>query len=164
MNVQLILLPLAAALSCVLVSCAGPGHYVYDASRSTMLVSGKAVPRDDAPAPVRRAIEAGNRISTLPYRIGGGHRVLEDTAYDCSGMVGYLLQHAGLLRGSATSHDLRHYGQSGEGRHITVWAKKGHAFIIVDGLRMDTSGNNGPRWNTASRSLRGFRARHPAGL
>ncbi|MEA2403489.1 MAG: hypothetical protein QOE08_136, partial [Thermoleophilaceae bacterium] len=33
---------------------------------------------------VSRAIAAGNRIATLPYRYGGGHGSFNDSGYDCS--------------------------------------------------------------------------------
>lgn len=164
---------LLAALSVsLLASCSstsGSGsRYVYQSAGSAELVQGKAVPSDDAPQTVHRVIEAGNRIAGKPYRMGGGHRRLEDTAYDCSGTVSYLLCSAGLLAEPTTSDGFRSYGQRGEGEHITVWAKDGHAFIVVDGLRMDTTSGGeerrGPRWTTSSRSLRGFRPRHPAGL
>ena len=69
---------------------------------------------------------------------------------------------------ATTSDELRHFGEKGEGDWITVYAKDGHAFIVVAGLRLDTSSaggrDRGPRWTTDSRSLRGFRARHPEGL
>jgi hypothetical protein len=163
---------LAAVSVSLLASCSSTSRsgarYEYNPRNSTELVAGKAVPRDDAPSAVRRAIEAGNRIAGKPYRMGGGHRRLEDTAYDCSGTVSYLLCNAGLLDEPTDSDGFRKYGQRGEGEHITVWAKDGHAFIVVDGLRMDTTSGGqerrGPRWTTSSRSLRGFRPRHPAGL
>jgi peptidoglycan hydrolase-like protein with peptidoglycan-binding domain len=42
----------------------------------------------------------------------------------------------------------------------------GHAYMVVAGLRFDTSGRgeNGPRWRPEPRSSRHYVARHPAGL
>jgi hypothetical protein len=47
-----------------------------------------------------------------------------------------------------------------------VYSNAGHAYMLIAGLRLDTSGTggNGPRWQTAKRSSSGFVARHPAGL
>ena len=46
---------------------------------------------------LRAAIAAANRIVGRPYRYGGGHRRWEDSGYDCSGTVSYVLHGAGLL-------------------------------------------------------------------
>ena len=56
------------------------------------------------------AIAAANRITRKPYRYGGGHGRFEDSAYDCSGAVSYVLHGAGLLertRDSIGLHALR---------------------------------------------------------
>jgi hypothetical protein len=156
----------------ILTSCSSSSSqkksYSYDASSSARLSGLKAIPSKSAPDSVRTIIEAGNRIVGKPYRRGGGHGRLEDSAYDCSGTVSYVLCKTGLLDEPTTSDALRDYGKSGEGKHVTIYAKDGHAFIVVDGLRLDTTSNGddrrGPRWTTKTRSLKGFRARHPEGL
>jgi hypothetical protein len=58
------------------------------------------------------------------------------------------------------------WGEPGPGRHITVYANAGHAFMSVAGRRYDTSALSagGTRWTSAMRSTAGFVARHPAGL
>ncbi|MBL9116611.1 MAG: C40 family peptidase [Verrucomicrobiaceae bacterium] len=122
-----------------------------------------------APISVHNAIQAANQIAGKPYVYGGGHRKLYDRGYDCSGSVSYVLNHAGLLRGCGTSDAFRRYGQSGKGEWITVYAKDGHTFLEIAGLRFDTGGHGsnssrGPHWSTSSRPLSGFRARHPIGL
>ena len=61
------------------------------------IVGGQAVPPANAPAAVKTAIAAANKIANLPYRYGGGHGKVEDTAYDCSGAISYALIKAGLL-------------------------------------------------------------------
>ena len=131
------------------------------------LVNGRAVAPADAPDVVRRVVDAGNRLQNKPYKWGGGHAQLNDSGYDCSGTVSYVLREAGLMKGSTTSKGFFTYGESGEGDWITVWTKKGHVFIIVGGLRLDTGGSTtrtGPRWKTKKRSYKDCVARHPRGL
>lgn len=57
------------------------------------------------------------------------------------------------------------WGEEGAGNWITVYANAGHVFVVIAGLRFDTSGSgeSGPRWQSG-RSTAGFVARHPAGL
>jgi hypothetical protein len=166
-SLQLCLLLFAGVLaSCSLgrkkewVSKSEPGN-------TAIILNGKAVPPANLPHPVLKAITAGNRIHGKPYRMGGGHKSFEDKAYDCSGTVSYLLHHAGLLSAPTTSDAFRKFGEKGEGKWITVYAKDGHTFISVAGLRMDTGYNGsrtGPRWSTKSRPTKGYVARHPPGL
>ena len=56
-------------------------------------------------------------------------------------------------------HDL---GEGGAGQWITVYSNPGHAFMVVAGLRFDTSGGAGPRWQ-GPRDPAGFVATHPPG-
>ena len=128
-----------------------------------------AIPPDNAPQPVKDAIEAANRITDKPYRYGGGHGKWEDSGYDCSGAVSYALHGADLLDTPLDSSALARWGAAGRGEWITVYANSGHAYVVIAGLRFDTSsgGSNrgeGPRWRDASRSSDGFTARHPDGL
>ncbi|MDQ3934466.1 MAG: hypothetical protein M3340_07525, partial [Actinomycetota bacterium] len=128
-----------------------------------------AIPPDSAPEPVKRAIQAANRITDKPYRYGGGHGDWEDSGYDCSGAVSYALHGGGLLDRPLDSSGLARWGEAGAGEWITVYAHSGHAYVVIAGLRFDTSsgGDNngsGPRWRTRSRSSDGYTARHPAGL
>jgi hypothetical protein len=130
------------------------------------LVGGVATAPAGAPAAVRRAIAAGNKLQDKPYRYGGGHAAFKDSAYDCSGTVSFALHGARLLHAPLDSTSLEAWGKPGTGRWITVYANAGHAYMTVAGLRLDTSGTNGrgPRWQLAPRSSAGFVARHPAGL
>ena len=141
-----------------------PYAYRYRPGRSATLENGFAVAPDRAPENVRRAIDAANRISTLPYKYGGGHRHLNDTGYDCSGAVSYVLNESGFLRGSMTSGEFRRYGKSGPGKWISVYASDGHVFIVIADLRFDTgygTGAKGPRWTTRSRTNKKYHVRHP---
>ena len=161
-------------LACLALAsaCSSSGKrwtYQYQPGRTAILMQGLAVPPANLPHQVMRAIAAGNAIHGRPYRYGGGHARFDDQCYDCSGSVSYVLHHAGFLSRPTTSDALRKFGSSGEGKWITVYAKDGHAFVVVAGLRFDTGGgsgdvNRGPKWTTDSRSLKGFKARHPAGL
>jgi hypothetical protein len=130
------------------------------------LSGGVARAPQGAPLAVRRAIAAGNRLQDKPYRYGGGHATFRDTGYDCSGTVSYALHGGRLLRAPLDSTGLAAWGRPGPGTWITVYANKGHAYVVIAGLRLDTSGTNGrgPRWQEAPRSSAGFVARHPAGL
>lgn len=130
------------------------------------LENGVAYAPAGAPKAVVRAIRAGNRIQNKPYLYGGGHRTFEDTAYDCSGAVSYLLHGARVLRSPLDSGSMMKWGVAGPGNWITVYANPGHAYMVIAGLRLDTSGTGGrgPRWLTEQRDPGGFVARHPAGL
>jgi cell wall-associated NlpC family hydrolase len=119
-----------------------------------------------APPQVVAAIAAANRINRKPYRYGGGHARFRDSGYDCSGTVSYVLHAAGYLRRPRASGDLMRFGRRGRGQWITVYANGGHAYMVIAGLRFDTSGPgpSGPRWRAQQRSSRGYVARHPAGI
>lgn len=133
---------------------------------ATLGPDGLAVAPQGAPPAVVALVAAGNAIATTPYRYGGGHGDFMDTAYDCSGSVSFALHGAGLLDTTLDSTALARWGAAGPGRWITVYANKTHTFLTVAGLRFDTSGRpkGGSRWQTAPRSVAGFRVRHPPGL
>jgi hypothetical protein len=119
-----------------------------------------------APQEVVDAIEAANRITTKPYKWGGGHGRWRDSGYDCSGTVSYVLHAAGLLARPRDSGGLMSYGYRGKGAWITLYANGGHAYMVIAGLRFDTSGRgeDGPRWRPEPRSGRAYVTRHPARL
>jgi hypothetical protein len=111
-------------------------------------------------------IAAANRIASTPYKYGGGHASFNDSGYDCSGSVSYALHGGGLLSSPLDSGALMGWGRAGKGRRITVYANAGHAFMVIDGRRYDTTGRaeTGSRWQPHGRSTAGYVARHPAGL
>jgi hypothetical protein len=125
-----------------------------------------AYPPAGAPLAVVRAIRAGNKLRSKPYRYGGGHASFDDTAYDCSGAVSFALHGGRLLKAPLNSSGFMVWGARGRGRWITVYANPGHAYAVIAGLRFDTSGTggSGPRWQLQQRDPAGFIARHPAGL
>jgi hypothetical protein len=134
-------------------------------------VNGIAFAPEQAPDAVKQAIWAANQIVGLPYRMGGGHKLtFLDKAYDCSGTVSFALHGAALLARPRDSSSFLRYGQAGKGAWITIYTNSGHAFVVIAGLRLDTSaagdpsGLSGPRWRPNLRSTRGYKARHPVGL
>jgi peptidoglycan hydrolase-like protein with peptidoglycan-binding domain len=127
---------------------------------------GTAPAHTGMPTAVRRVIAAANRIAGMPYKYGGGHGQWNDTGYDCSGSVSYALHGAGLLHVALDSGEFMHWGRPGRGRWITIYANPGHAYMVVNGRRFDTSGaqESGTRWQADDRSSSGYTIRHPAGL
>jgi hypothetical protein len=154
----------------VLSSCSSKPkrwEYKYAKGKTGIIVDGKAVPPAGLPKAVMKAISAGNEIVGKPYKYGGGHKSFKDSGYDCSGTVSYALHGADLLSSPGTSGGMRKFGKSGAGKYITVYAKSGHTFIVIAGLRLDTGyngENEGPKWSTKSRPIKGYVARHPPGL
>ena len=140
--------------------------YNFEYGKTALYKNGKAYAPRSAPRAVKKAIAAGNRLQNKPYKWGGGHRRLDDSGYDCSGAVSYVLREAGLLRGQMVSQGFFKYGKPGMGDWITVYVRRGHVFIVVAGLRLDTGGGSrtGPRWKPESRSAKGHAMRHPRGL
>ncbi len=137
------------------------------AGSSSLKSDGTVTPGAKLPAVVRRVIAGANAIAKYPYVYGGGHGSFTDTAYDCSGSLSYALAAGGLLDAPKTSGDLAQTGEKGPGKWITIYANAGHTFMVVDGIRFDTSGRGGPlgtRWNANARPTKGFRVTHPPGL
>lgn len=165
----LVILPLIGGLaSCSSqVKAKHPVSYRFDHGRTAMLKNGLAYAPRNAPPAVKKAIAAGNRLQYKPYKWGGGHARHNDTGYDCSGTVSYVLREAGLLKGSMPSRGYFSYGKKGKGKWITVYVRKGHVFMTVAGLRLDTGGpggRSGPRWKPETRGGKGHVMRHPSGL
>ena len=128
--------------------------------------NGLAVAPSSAPDEVQAIIEAGNAIARKPYKYGGGHARWNDSGYDCSGSVSYVLHAAGLLNRALDSTGFMSWGEAGRGTWITIRSNPGHAYMIVAGLRFDTSARSqtGTRWSEQMRSASGYRGRHPDGL
>ncbi len=94
-------------------------------NRATMTPGQLAIAPINAPASVQAVINAGNEIAHLPYIWGGGHETFEDTGYDCSGSLSFILAAAGLLNTTETSGELMSYGDRGPGKWITIFASAG---------------------------------------
>jgi hypothetical protein len=179
---------LLVAAGICLVLLAGPGAAFPDEVRAdtggarfvppppppafAAIVGGKAIAPRGAPRRVRHVIVAANRLIHKPYLWCGGHDAFAsglDTAYDCSGAVSYALYGGRFLGGPRASGDLMRWGSRGRGRWITVYANRGHTYIVVAGLRFDTSMHDpdapgpktGPRWSRTLRRSASLVARHP---
>ncbi len=125
----------------------GPSHGAPGAKAK--LVNGVAVAPSSAPKRVKAVIAAANKIATgHGYCLGGGHQSWHSRCYDCSGAVSFALHAGDYLDYPMVSGDLAKWGVRGEGRWITVYANKGHVFMMVAGRRFDTADTlgNGPGW------------------
>ena len=98
-------------------------------------------------------VAAANAIATRPYEYGGGHGSFDDTGYDCSGSVSYVLHAMERLDVPADSSELMSYGEPGPGEHVTVYANPSHAYMVIDGPHAST-----PR--AARRTARAGSLRH----
>jgi cell wall-associated NlpC family hydrolase len=135
-------------------------------SNADVLKGGLALPPLEAPQPVHDIIEAGNSIARTPYLWGGGHGKWLDKGYDCSGSISYALAAGGLLSGPLDSGRLMSWGKPGPGKWVTIYTNPTHVYMVVAGVRFDTSGRRvtGSRWQSTMRPGGGFVARHPPGL
>lgn len=165
---------LSVGLSLAITSCSSTQvragdryHYNFQYGKTALVQNGQAWAPNHAPSAVHRAIAAGNALQGRPYRYGGGHASFEDSGYDCSGTVSYVLHKAGLLDRTMTSRNFLEYGEPGPGRWITIYAREGHVFLTIAGLRIDTGGtlqDTGPRWKPFGRKTSKFVVRHPPGF
>lgn len=132
------------------------------------LVDGQAIPPANAPPRVVRAIEAANSIEDKPYDYGGGHASWIDDGYDCSGAVSFALGKYGarVLDAPMPSGSFEKWGEPGPGKWITTYANPGHMYVVIAGLRWDTSQTpgNGPGWSKAQLDQPGYSVRHPRGV
>jgi peptidoglycan hydrolase-like protein with peptidoglycan-binding domain len=135
-------------------------------AKATVGADGLAVAPADAPDQVKQIIAAGNAIAKKPYVYGGGHGKWDDNGYDCSGSVSYALHAAGLLDQALPSGNFTSWGEKGPGQWVTLYANSTHMYMVVAGLRFDTSGRaeDGSRWHTSMRSGSGYTVVHPPGL
>ena len=114
---------------------------------------------------LQRVIAAANRIARKPYQATAAATAASTTRLR---LLGLDLLRAARRRPAALParlerlHELR---RPGRGRHITIYANAGHAFMVVDGRRYDTSaiGETGSRWTSTHRSSQGYVVRHPRG-
>jgi peptidoglycan hydrolase-like protein with peptidoglycan-binding domain len=135
-------------------------------SKATIGPDGLAIAPADAPDAVKQIIAAGNAIAKTPYIYGGGHGKWDDKGYDCSGSVSYALHGANLLDEALPSGNFTSWGEKGPGQWVTLYANSTHMYMVVAGLRYDTSGRaqDGSRWHTSMRSSSGYTVVHPPGL
>ena len=131
------------------------------------IVHGKAKAPDCAPLRVKKVIWAANEIAKgKGYCYGGGHASFRDNCYDCSGAVSYALHGGDFVKSPMPSNGYFNWGRRGKGDHFTVYTQSSHMYLVIAGLRFDTSmtPGAGPGWSNEMRSSSGFRARHRRGF
>jgi Transglycosylase SLT domain len=137
------------------------------------------------PATVQAMVVAGNELQELPYGPGGHPDPRGAYEEDCSSTVNYVLYRSGvraiaeILRENPLAQDYVHWGAPGLGRWVTIYATTeptDHVFIVIAGLRLDTSHNgtdvgpnrseDGPRWRILDHipTWAHWSVRHPPGL
>jgi hypothetical protein len=148
----------------------GPLRMVVPGNQAKM-VNGLAAAPAGAPLAVQDMIWQANNIIGLPYLWGGGHASFVSPAgYDCSGTVSYALHGGSQLPSPMDSTEFEGWGSGGRGRWVTVFANGGHAYMVIAGLRLDTSAaddpsnQQGPRWRPLRTNNASFTVRHPGGL
>jgi hypothetical protein len=140
---------------------------------------------EDVPPAVKAMVMAGNELQDLPYGPAGHPDPLGAVSEDCSSTVNYVLYRAGvrslaeIVREDPLAQDYVNWGDPGPGRWVTIYsttAPTDHVFIVIAGLRLDTSHDgtdigpnryeNGPRWRILAYipTWARWSVRHPAGL
>jgi hypothetical protein len=138
-----------------------------------------------APPFVQAMVIAGNELQGLPYGTAGHPDPRGAVNEDCSSTVNYVLYRSGvrsiveILRQNPLAQDYVHWGVPGPGRWVTIYATTApsdHVFIVIAGLRLDTSHNgtdvgpnrdqDGPRWRILDHipTWAHWSVRHPPGL
>jgi hypothetical protein len=137
------------------------------------------------PATVQAMVVAGNELQEMPYGPAGHPDPEGAPSEDCSSTVNYVLERAGvrplaeIVGENPLAQDYVGWGAPGPGRWVTIYATDAptaHVFIVIAGLRLDTSHNgtdvgpnrneNGPRWRILDHipEWAHWSVRHPPGL
>lgn len=137
------------------------------------------------PVSVQAMVVAGNELQGLPYGPGGHPDPRGAFEEDCSSTLSYVLYRSGIrpiaeiVRDNPLAQDYVHWGMSGPGRWVSVYATtapSNHVFAVIAGLRLDTSHNgtdvgpnrneDGPRWRILDHvpTWAHWSVRHPPGL
>jgi hypothetical protein len=137
------------------------------------------------PATVQAMVVAGNELQGLPYGPGGHPDPAGAREEDCSSTVNYVLYRSGvrplaeIVRENPLAQDYVTWGDPGPGRWVTIYATDAptpHVFIVIAGLRLDTSHDgtdegpnryeDGPRWRILDHipTWARWSVRHPPGL
>jgi hypothetical protein len=140
---------------------------------------------EGVPTRVQAMVVAGNELQELPYGPGGHPDPLGASEEDCSSTVNYVLYRSGVRpleeieKDNPLAQDYVNWGDPGPGRWVTIYATDvptPHVFIVIAGLRLDTSHNgtdvgpnrneDGPRWRILSYipTWAKWSVRHPPGL
>jgi hypothetical protein len=137
---------------------------------------------DGLPPTAQAMVIAGNELQDLPYGRAGHPEPLGALSEDCSSTVNYVLYRAGvrplveIVRENPLAQDYVDWGLPGPGRWVTIYATSDHVFLVIAGLRLDTSHNgtdigpnrtqDGPRWRILDHipTWARWSVRHPPGL
>ena len=138
-----------------------------------------------APTVMQAMVIAGNELQDLLYGPDGHPDPLGAPDEDCSSTVNYVLYRSGIrplaeiLRENPLAQDYVGWGDPGPGRWVSIYsttAPTDHVFIVIAGLRLDTSFNgtdvgpnrdeSGPRWRILAHvpTWAHWSVRHPPGL
>jgi hypothetical protein len=138
-----------------------------------------------APGVVQAMLVAGNELQQLPYGPGGHPDPRGALQEDCSSTVNYVLYRSGvrpigeILADNPLAQDYVHWGLPGPGRWVTIYSTTSptdHTFMVIAGLRLDTShdgtdvgpnaSEDGPRWRILDHipTWAHWSLRHPPGL
>jgi hypothetical protein len=138
-----------------------------------------------APAVVQAMLIAGNELQELPYGPTGHPDPRGASSEDCSSSVNYVIYRSGvrpideIVRENPLAQNYLDWGAPGPGRWVTIYATTAptdHVFIVIAGLRLDTSHNgtdigpnrdqDGPRWRLLDHipTWAHWSVRHPPGL
>jgi hypothetical protein len=138
-----------------------------------------------APSVVQAMVIAGNELQDLPYGPDGHPDPRDAPDEDCSSTVNFVLYRSGvrpigeILRDNPLAQNYVNWGAPGPGRWVTIYATTAptaHVFIVIAGLRLDTSHNgtdvgpnrneDGPRWRILDHipTWAHWSVRHPPGL
>jgi hypothetical protein len=117
------------------------------------------------PRVVQAMVVAGNELQELPYGPDGHPDPRGAIDEDCSSTLNYVLYRSGvrpiteIVKDNPLAQDYVHWGAPGPGRWVTIYATTAptdHVFVLIAGLRLDTShngtdvgpnqGEDGPRW------------------
>jgi len=140
---------------------------------------------EGVPTTVQAMVVAGNELQELPYGPDGHPDPRGALDEDCSSTVNYVLYRSGvrpieeIVKDNPLAQDYVNWGDPGPGRWVTIYATDvptPHVFIVIAGLRLDTSHNgtddgpnkneNGPRWRILDHipTWANWSVRHPPGL
>jgi hypothetical protein len=138
-----------------------------------------------APSIVQAMVIAGNELQDLPYGATGHPDPRGADSEDCSSTVNYVLYRSGvrpiaeIVHNNPLAQDYVDWGDPGPGKWVSIYATTtptNHVFIVIAGLRLDTSHNgtdvgpnrdkDGPRWRILDHlpTWAHWSVRHPPGL
>ena len=166
----------------------GLGPVRYTAGSRARLAPGDghlALVPSEAPRVVQAMVIAGNELQELPYGPDGHPDPRGAPDEDCSSTLNYVLYRSGvrpiseIVRDNPLAQDYVNWGEPGPGQWVTIYATTAptdHVFVVIAGLRLDTSHNgtdvgpnrdeDGPRWRILDHipGWAHWSVRHPPGL